>query len=222
MTLYLSRARLKRTPSIAAIGKVLLPDHPTERANAAHHLIWSLFAGDPEQQRNFLWRDDQGGHFYILSATPPGQSEIFDTDTKHYTPELQPGDMLQFILRAYATKSLRMTEKGKRGTRTDVVMAALHELPKEDRASRRDEITSTAGNAWLATQGTAHGFDLPKPVQVEGGQRPGSSNARAKIRPLDFSGQLVVTEPEKFMAQLSAGFGRARAFGCGLMLIRRA
>jgi CRISPR system Cascade subunit CasE len=30
-----------------------------------------------------------------------------------------------------------------------------------------------------------------------------------------------VKEPDRFLAKLAQGFGRARAFGCGLMLIRR-
>jgi CRISPR system Cascade subunit CasE len=39
---------------------------------------------------------------------------------------------------------------------------------------------------------------------------------------LDFEGVLEVTDPVRFLAALANGFGRARAFGCGLMLIRRA
>ena len=38
---------------------------------------------------------------------------------------------------------------------------------------------------------------------------------------MDFSGMLEVKDPARFLTQLAQGFGRARAFGCGLMLIRR-
>jgi len=31
----------------------------------------------------------------------------------------------------------------------------------------------------------------------------------------------VVTEPERFVEALSAGLGKAKGFGCGLMLVRR-
>ncbi|MGX7703228.1 type I-E CRISPR-associated protein Cas6/Cse3/CasE [Methylobacterium sp. Gmos1] len=37
----------------------------------------------------------------------------------------------------------------------------------------------------------------------------------------DLEGEIVVEDPAKFLAQLPRGFGRAKAFGCGLMLIRR-
>ena len=38
---------------------------------------------------------------------------------------------------------------------------------------------------------------------------------------VDFSGQLTVTDPLAFVAALGAGIGHAKAFGCGLLLIRR-
>lgn len=38
---------------------------------------------------------------------------------------------------------------------------------------------------------------------------------------LDLAGHLEVIEPTTFMTALGTGFGRAKAFGCGLMLIRR-
>jgi CRISPR system Cascade subunit CasE len=39
---------------------------------------------------------------------------------------------------------------------------------------------------------------------------------------LDLSGVLEVQDGEPFLAALLSGFGKAKAFGCGLMLIRRA
>jgi CRISPR system Cascade subunit CasE len=43
-----------------------------------------------------------------------------------------------------------------------------------------------------------------------------------KIGVLEFEGLLRVTSVEAFLAALARGFGHAKAFGCGLMLIRRA
>jgi CRISPR system Cascade subunit CasE len=42
-----------------------------------------------------------------------------------------------------------------------------------------------------------------------------------RVGVLDFEGMLVVEAPELFLASVAQGFGRAKAFGCGLMLIRR-
>lgn len=38
---------------------------------------------------------------------------------------------------------------------------------------------------------------------------------------MDFSGVLEICDPEKFLRKLLIGFGKEKAFGCGLMLIRR-
>ena len=38
----------------------------------------------------------------------------------------------------------------------------------------------------------------------------------------DLTGEIAVTDPKAFLAKLAQGFGRAKGFGCGLMLIRRA
>jgi CRISPR system Cascade subunit CasE len=51
---------------------------------------------------------------------------------------------------------------------------------------------------------------------------PRDGKAPITLSTLDFEGVLAVTDPPIFLAALASGFGRARAFGCGLMLIRRA
>ena len=38
---------------------------------------------------------------------------------------------------------------------------------------------------------------------------------------LDFSGELTVIDPAAFIVALSKGIGPAKAFGCGLLLVRR-
>ena len=53
-------------------------------------------------------------------------------------------------------------------------------------------------------------------------RQKGRREAYAKFGILDLSGTLRVNDPAAFIARLGTGFGRARAFGCGLMLIRRA
>ncbi len=39
---------------------------------------------------------------------------------------------------------------------------------------------------------------------------------------LDLEGEIEVTDPAAFATALAQGFGRAKAWGCGMMLIRRA
>ena len=39
---------------------------------------------------------------------------------------------------------------------------------------------------------------------------------------LEFEGLLTVSDPDAFLSGIARGFGATKAYGCGLMLIRRA
>jgi CRISPR system Cascade subunit CasE len=62
-------------------------------------------------------------------------------------------------------------------------------------------------------------------IAVDGYERvrlPRPAGPDAVFGRLDLDGVLAVGDPALFLSSLASGFGRARAFGCGLMLIRRA
>jgi CRISPR system Cascade subunit CasE len=42
-----------------------------------------------------------------------------------------------------------------------------------------------------------------------------------RLSVIEFNGMLIVREPKTFLAKLARGFGRGKAFGLGLMLLRR-
>ena len=244
--LYFSRARLKA--DLGRLGPVLFPDVPASRIGVSHRLVWSLF---PEElsERPFLYRDTAPstavgraaqGEFLILSTMPPDdRSRLFDLETKPFEPALTVGDRLGFSLRVNPTIQSRDKEKTTAGGRAktrryDVVMHALHDIPKGSaRIEARPRLIREAGLAWLTKQGEAAGFRLPdfETVSVDGYEQfdvdPENRRAvRGRRRPghsrIDFEGVLQVADPVLFVARLATGFGRARAFGHGLMLIRRA
>ena len=104
-------------------------------------------------------------------------------------------------------------------------MDALPRLPQTERAAARLAAVGTAGRAWLARQGETHGFAPFGDAAADGYESvriPRDGGKPAVFGMLDISGTLEVRDPSTFLASLSRGFGRARAFGCGLMLIRRA
>ncbi len=47
-------------------------------------------------------------------------------------------------------------------------------------------------------------------------------NKEIRYNTMDFRGILTVTDSDQFANTLMQGLGKAKAFGCGLMLIRRA
>lgn len=222
MTLYLSRLRLSQSPSAQALSGLLNPGDPARRMDAHHKLLWAVFSDGPERQRDFLWREDSAGVFLTLSARPPLASDLFTPhEVKDFAPVLAAGDQLAFSLRANATRARKGVG------RVDVVMDALYGIPSGARAEDRMILAQPAGSDWLAGQGAKAGFRL---IHAEVGDYstftlPGFRGPR-KGQPqfgiLEMTGVLHVTDPAAFTAQLVQGFGRAKAFGCGLMLIRRA
>ena len=232
--LWLCRARLRRdTAAVGSLANLLVPADDGARTAAAHRLVWALFADGPDRRRDFLWRQEAPGRFMALSARPPAPlPDLFDVDAKPFAPALAEGDRLRFSLRANAVVSRGAGPA--RGKRHDVVMDALYAVPKEQRAEARLQAVVVAGRAWLVRQGAAHGFVPMQGVGVDGYEtvriprdgldpaQPGHKAEPIRFGQMDFTGILTVTDPAAFLAALAQGFGRARAFGCGLMLIRRA
>jgi CRISPR system Cascade subunit CasE len=234
---YLTRARLRRDAPAAALARVLLPENPDERVGNAHRLLWTLFADAPDRRRDFLWREEGAmdlapgrAAFLVLSARPPQDPHgLFDLDeAKLFAPSLASGDRLAFSLRAnpVVTRPSAASADGKsRRLRHDVVMDRLRELPKGSRGTHRLAAMEEAGQAWLEAQGARHGFTLLGAPRIDGYdqrriRREGGRPIRFSV--LDFDGLLEVREPDLFLGTLRRGFGKAKAWGCGLMLIRRA
>lgn len=229
--LFLTRAKLRRDASIAALAPVLLPPDSGARAGASHRLIWSLFADDPDARRDFLYRQTMDGPrttFFILSHRQPSASHaLFELETKPFEPALAAGDRLTFSLRANPTVAHGKPGSG-RGKPHNVVAEALNRLPREARAEARRRVIFEAGMGWLEKKAARSGFGLHDPggmLRIDGDnwsriRRPADRDVT--FATLDFDGVLTVADPAVFLSVLAQGFGRARAFGCGLMLIKRA
>lgn len=240
MTLYLSHLCLSRRPSALALAPLLAPADPAARKSAQHNLLWSVFADGPDRTRDFLWREERQNSFLVLSARPPAQTELFEPhQVKEFAPALTAGDRLEFQLRCNATRTektggLSVTGKEKK-RHIDLVMDMLRTIPgRKDlspeadsrRAPERMALAQQAGHIWLAKQGDKAGFRVlaaevaDYSTEVLPGHR-GPRKGQPQFGILDLTGRIEITDPAAFLAQVAAGFGRAKAFGCGLMLIRR-
>ncbi|WP_374449840.1 type I-E CRISPR-associated protein Cas6/Cse3/CasE [Stella sp.] len=233
--MFLSRITLRTDPSAAALAPLIAPQLAGDRTAAAHHLLWSLFADQPDRRRDFLWRDEDAGQgwggcrFYTLSRRPPvDRHALFRLESREFAPVLAAGDRLRFRLRANPAVARSQPDR-QRSRRVDPLAEALRGLSPAERAERRGEITVAVGRSWLDGQGRRAGFRLAEaaeaPLAVDGDDwrsvpRPGHPPIRFSV--LEFDGTLVVEDPAVFLARLAEGFGRERTFGCGLMLIRRA
>lgn len=92
----------------------------------------------------------------------------------------------------------------------------------------------TALTEWLVKKGKAHGFkfgfDRHEELQVQNSgylwntlarKKGGTKKHKTGFSSVDFSGELEVVDARQFASALFSGIGRAKAFGCGLMLVRR-
>jgi CRISPR system Cascade subunit CasE len=224
--LFLSRITLRTDPSVATLAPVLFDAAGRHRSEASRRLVWTLFADSEDRRRDFLWREDKSGRFYVLSRrAPEDRHSLFTVETKAFEPVLAPGDRLAFSLRANATVARPRGDPKRGGKRDDVVMAALKDVPKEARADRRKEIIQQEGQAWLRRQGEAAGFEFDDSDVAVDGYEPltirGSAKDALRLSILEFEGTLTIRQPEMFLAKLASGFGRGKSFGFGLMLVRR-
>ncbi|WP_457647255.1 type I-E CRISPR-associated protein Cas6/Cse3/CasE [Profundibacter sp.] len=223
MSLYFSRLTLNPDPSTRALAQLLNPRDESKKVDAHHRLVWTVFSDGTARQRDFLWRYDGKGRFFTLSARPPKAHDLFlPPESKAFEPDLRRGDRLIYTLRANATRDRRGARSKNR--RVDVVMDLLHAVPKKDRSTARMKMAQTAAEAWMARQGALKGFapvetiaDGYSTLQLGHRRREG-----ATFGVLDLTGEIEVTDPALFLPALAQGFGRAKAWGCGLMLIRRA
>ncbi|SJN53739.1 CRISPR system Cascade subunit CasE [Vibrio ruber DSM 16370] len=229
MQLYLSKVTL--SPS-ANLAKVLLELDQND-AYASHQLLWrELFHRD--EKRQFIYRQEVDAHqlplFYTLSKTQPDPySRYCRVESKVFAPQLHAGQKLAYQLRVNPTVCI--TKDG-RQQRHDVVMHTKHQLRDEQLQPHvLQQHMDDAVHQWLGHESrlSRWGIKLDTQPDIQSYTQHGSykKNRReqhkhhVRFSSVDVQGILTVTDPERFLSQYAEGFGRAKAMGCGLMLIRR-
>lgn len=217
--LFLSRLRLRGDASLAALAPVLAPDEQNTRVDLGHRLLWAVFSDGPDRRRDFLWREEDRGRYLALSRRPPiDDHHLFEIDSKPFEPALGEGDRLRFTLRLNAVAT-RKDEAGK-PKRRDLVLEGLRRFPENEYALHRELVAMETGAAWLQGQGEKSGFEVEEVDACA--YRKVRMERNVTFGLLDLDGRIRVQEPEPFLTSLADGFGKAKAFGCGLMLIMRA
>lgn len=201
-----------------------------------HQWLWRWFPAEAGTARDFLFRrqdaDDGPPRFYVVSQRPPMERlGAWIARTRDYAPRLEVGEQLRFELRANPT--VRHGRDGK-SKRHDVVMEAKTRLLTQHGLTRWQDwqsddkpalhaVIQRACSDWLARRGELAGFSLDvETLIVESHQQHREKReASLMFTTVDLQGQLTVTDPQRFQQMLTKGIGHAKAFGCGLMLVRR-
>jgi len=233
MSLWMTRARLRKDASVATLAPMLLPDEFGARVGASHRLAWSLFAGDDDAKRSFLWRETKPRELMALSPDQPQLDHpLLTIETKPFTPKLAAGDRLSFDLRVNATIDSKV---GGKSVRSDIVMAAIKSTPAKSRERRQARDSAMHGSKkeagldsaiaqWLTKRAEVNGFTLECSDlrAYETLKIPRHGTAPIELGICEVVGILTVSHPAMFLDRIGKGFGRGKGFGCGLMLIRRA
>lgn len=216
-----------------------------------HQLVWNLFDNTPDQKRDYLYRRDTlNGQiiFYVVSLRAPSpRSKLWEVETKPYSPVIAPGESMAFRVRinpvierpgeqvrdadgrpVLRTNGKRAGEAKRKVKRHDVIMDAKKKMGKErwEEHFTLDRLNEAA-RTWLEEGGRAakHGFSIQSLTAHSYTQhrvwKKGAGSELILFSTLDLEGTLAVNDPESFRKLLFTGIGPAKAFGCGLMLVRR-
>ena len=200
-----------------------------------HQVLWTVFEDDRDAQRDFLYHKINGPRpqYYMLSSRKPKASmpEWQLEGPKAYTPAIQNGQKFYFTLRANPTVTLsKPTNSAKKNSkkRIDVVTyekikIQYKTLPHNKKPSYYELVQTSCLN-WLEKRAQKNGFVFDRGrVQAEAYTKhlARKQNKNITYYTVDFSGVLQVTEVESFKRVLFQGLGRGRAFGCGMLLIKR-
>ncbi|MDV6346096.1 type I-E CRISPR-associated protein Cas6/Cse3/CasE [Nitrosomonas sp. Is35] len=215
-----------------------------------HQWLWQFLKAEPGTERDFLFRrrdgEDHMPGFYVVSARKPQSFfDAWQVQSRDYNPQLQEGQYLSFELRANPVlvhkvngisrrADVVMHEKkrllGERGLNrwsdwknTDEAKPALYELVQERCLDWLEQRAEQAGFHLLTRElhDRERGAHTEKSVRIDGytQHRGGCKNIRFST--VDFAGELEITNALAFRKTLLSGIGHAKAFGCGLLLVRR-
>lgn len=223
--MYMSKISLSRRPEFFN----LIQKKGASDSYAVHQLLWDLFPNDGTKKRDFLFHKHENSglpQFFIVSGTEPIAYRGINVETKLYTPKLKSGQQLAFTLVANPVVA-RKTEGKRHSIKHDVWMDAKKQAKDMNlNLQEQKEYCEKKTKEWLISRAEKHGFSVGKNSIIIDGYLQHHLYKRNNPKPLRFSsvhfeGILTVIDPEIFCNTLYYGIGKSKAFGCGLLLVKR-
>lgn len=213
-----------------------------------HQWLWKFLAAERGAERDFLFRrrdshDTSPGFYVVSSRKPVTISDAWQVNSREYEPKLTVSQRFSFEIRANPVVTHKVGEKSRRD---DVVMHKKMQLLSERGLLRwsdwRDddpakppvyELIQNTCVDWLERRSERTGFVLvenmipgddkkQKAIRVDAYGQHHANKKDIRFSSVDFSGVLEVTDPAALRQALYKGIGHAKAFGCGLLLIKPA
>lgn len=199
------------------LSKVLINGTACRNSYEIHRVLWKLFPEDADAERDFLFRVERSGQqsveVLMLSRREPATAvtrEVRLMGSKPYILSLQQDQRLRFMLVANPVKTIN--DEGARLNSANKIKKCRVPLIHEEDL-----------RAWLKRK--LEGVAVIEEVEVE--KRPAMNFRKTrekrvgKVQAVSFHGVLSVTDSVELISLINTGIGPAKAFGCGLLLVRR-
>jgi len=207
------------------LARVEIPWRFSRNPYDIHRALWSLFPcttsetreSPGDSRRGFLFRvesNEPGRSACVLSQAQrragPSTKEALVVGQREFNPQPRQGQRLAFLLTGNPIKTIADRERKRPGK--DGYLKRCR-VPLIDEDEQRDWLKRKLEPAATVEAVTAHKHP---PLFFRKGSRVG------RVQLVTFEGMLAVAEPDALSSLLETGVGPAKAFGCGLLLVRRA
>lgn len=188
------------------LSEILMDSKLSRNPYEIHRHLWRLFPDMPEDKRSFLYKvsygkNDEPLRILMQSLNEPSTAENVKgcvlLRKKVFNPVLKKEDRLHFVLCVNPTKQL-LKERCRVPLIDEDQLINWLKKKLENAASLENAEITEKRNLYFRKDGKA-----------------------GKIITTSFSGQIRVDDPISMRTILEQGIGRAKAFGCGLMLVSR-
>jgi CRISPR system Cascade subunit CasE len=204
------------------LSRVELSGRAARNPYDIHRRLWTLFPDQPHESRKdapsprqgFLFRVEEQHASGAVRAlvqsrwAPIAANEVTVVACREVAALPQSGQTLAFLLTANPVKTIvdmeRESKPDKAGAKCRVP------LLRED--EQIQWLTRKLGSAAEVLSPIARGH---APLHFRKGGQPG------KVAQVTFEGLLRVLDSRLLLTQMENGIGPAKAFGCGLLLVRR-
>lgn len=199
------------------LSKIMIHGAACRNPYEIHRTLWQLFSQDADAERDYLFRVERQGQQQaevLLQSQRKPNCDVRDARllaTREYSPTLQPGQRLRFLLIANPIKTIK-DESGRLNTKGEVKKCRVPLIREEE---WRD---------WLERKldGLASLETLVAEKRLPMNFHKAKEKRVGKIQPVSFQGILKIEDVTEFTELLNNGIGPAKGFGCGLLSLARA
>jgi len=195
---------------------------PNKNTYSDHQFMWGLFGHDGNK-RDFLYTVHENKIYVVSNRIQNYKDSAIQVRTKPYEPSFKEGDSLRF--------DVRFNGETRIGNDRKSLVNAYKERLGEDRDLNWNELMHEAVGGWFNKNSKKYGFKVRDYhirgyhhysfVKMKKSSNLQNKSDKVRFDSLDIRGVLEVTGPAVFVNTLYQGIGKARGYGCGLVLVAR-